>query len=148
MFSKFTIEGPLLKNKKKQPLAVANIVAYPLETRDGEGRRISLVVKTPDLKHYTYYGEGFKPSEHVYVVSESEGEILRYEFDANSDGTFMALISPGVIGKKFGHASLSFQTDTSKKMTLKYKWGREKRLIGGISFITDGGEGWFQHMYE
>lgn len=136
-----------VKNKKK-PLAITNIVAYPLETKDGEGRRIFLVVDTPDLKRFTYYGEGFKPSEHVYVTSESEGEIITFEFDAESDGTFKALVSPGVIGKKWGSASLTFQTDDSKKMRLKYKWGREKRIVSGISFIGDGGEGWFQHTYE
>ena len=112
---------------KRKAIASDVIVAYPMGLTDEENRYVSMTIKSPDLKHFLFEGREFKPYEHVYMVSKSEGETLSSEFNASKDGTFQGFISPGVKGEKYGQASLSFRTDTSEPIVFRYVWGWENR---------------------
>ena len=108
---------------KRKALAKDSIVIYPMGAIGDDGRYVSLTLKSPDRKHFLFEGREFKPFEHVYMISKSEGGTLTSEFNVSKDGTFQGLISPAVIGKKWGEASLSFRTTTNEQVALEYVWG-------------------------
>jgi hypothetical protein len=99
----------------------AKFIPFPLEDEQGSCR-VWLELVTRDGNIFVAQGEGFEPGEVVKTVSRSNGEVLRNEITATSDGLLPGvLLSPAAISRK--HRASYSVTGRSCSVSVNYKWG-------------------------
>lgn len=120
----------LIVDDEKQILARTRICPKPIECQASDGAILSLQLQSPEGQ-YTLRGFGFKPNETLTLVSQSEEEVIAPStLEASGEGTLIAGISPWVLSKSFGRASVQLTRQNGTKMKLAYLWGiTEEKLV-------------------
>lgn len=110
--------------------AFDTIIPFPVQARSAEGCQLELKLITPDGMNFSIIAKGFEPNEEVTTRSTSNGEVIEGLAQASSsDGVFIAIINPGVVGKRGGTAAYT-AVGRSCQVTLNYRWGQAMRLGG------------------
>src|SRR5262249_47751043 len=113
----------IVVDEKNSILASTRIVPKPIECKasDGATLRLQLISKEGT---YELQGDGFKPKESLSIISQSEDEIsMPVPFEASQEGKIFSVVLPRVLGKDFGHASLTFTRKDGSQLKLSYLWG-------------------------
>ena len=108
---------------ERRILAGTRICPKPIEYKATDGAIVSLQLQSPDGQ-YVLRGYGFKPNESLSLISQSEEEVTpTLALEASVEGNITAGISPQVMGKSYGHASLTLIRQDGAKLKLSYLWG-------------------------
>ncbi len=113
----------MLFTDNKEVFASTRMIPYPIEKKDEAGHELSLELITPDGEHFRVKATGFEPSEKLMLYSTSESEKLHHPIIASPEGEIVSMISPAVIGKKSGKASLELKGKTTNQLKVNYEWG-------------------------
>lgn len=101
--------------------AYAELVPFPIEAHDGPCR-LRAVLLTRDVLHLRIDGEGFPAEDKLVAVSQSESENLRSSVTTSKQGSFIMLLSPGVLGLRGGTAAFTVEGGSCRP-TLTFQWG-------------------------
>lgn len=113
----------IIVNDEKQILSGTRICPKPIKCQASDGAILSLQLKSLEGQ-YILQGYGFKPNETLTLISQSEEEVIApFTFETSIDGNLTAGISPWVLGKSFGRASVQLTRQDGTKMKLAYLWG-------------------------
>lgn len=113
----------------KNLLSSITIVPNPIEVRDEAGHVLSLKLASSDGYNFWVEATGFAPFEKVEFYSISESEVFKDTVQASDDGQIVMGISPAVIGKRSGKASLEIKGINTKRLKVNYSWGSEALKI-------------------
>lgn len=112
-----------LQTKDQKYKASTKFVPFPLETMDDQGHYCSLTIMDRKGLHFALHLEGYKPDEAIEFLSISGGEKISQNIKLDSRGRLDCCVSPSVIGKSSGPATIIIKTDDGNKLSLKYTWG-------------------------
>jgi hypothetical protein len=119
----------IIVDDKKQILTGTRICPKPIECQASDGAILSLLLHSPEGQ-YALRGFGFKPNETLTLVSQSEEEVMApFTLEVSEEGMLTAGISPWVLGKPYGHASVILTRQDSTKMKLVYLWGTTEEKL-------------------
>lgn len=99
------------------------IIPRPLETRDDNGHKVTLTLRSTLGEMYSAEASGFEPFEEVTCCSRSEFEYLETKMKASAEGDLITILLPQVIGKKSGEASFEIKGKNTKNLKINYWWG-------------------------
>lgn len=123
----------MLFTDNKEVFASTRIIPYPIEKKDQAGHELSLELITPDGEHFRLKAKGFEPSEKLTLYSTSESENLHQQVTASPEGEIISMISPAVVGKKSGKASLELKGKTTNQLKVDYEWGWKPNINSKIN---------------
>ncbi len=114
----------VIEDGKKQKLAATRIFPKPIECKAADGASLRLRLSAPEIQNFELKGHGFKPNENLILISQSEKEIVPASaYEVSKEGNFTGFISPQVVGKAYGRASVTIIRQDGSKMKLSYLWG-------------------------
>ena len=96
-------------------------IPYPIENKQGD-YRIWVELASPEGDAFIIWGEGFEPDEEIDTTSTSDGEVTKSKTKVDSDGRFMMMMLPAVVGKEDGLATFS-AIGKSGEVKVSYRWG-------------------------
>jgi len=101
--------------------AFIDVVPFPLENTDGN---CHLSATTFDPRYFAVVvnGTGFLPNEHLVIDTQSENERGTSKADAGPQGTYTAVVSPFVKGKRSGRARYTV-IGAACKVGIEFAWG-------------------------
>lgn len=111
-----------LVSEDRQISGYGKAIPVPIEDRDGSCH-LYLELMTPDRMTYAAWGKGFAPNEELITESRSNGDVIRSERNAESDGGFLEILLPATKRGSQGSATFSV-TGTSCSLRVEYDWGR------------------------
>src|SRR5262249_25847883 len=113
-------------------LAGTRICPKPIECEASDGAILSLQLQSPEGQ-YILQGYGFKPKEILTLVSQSEEEVMTpFTLEASLEGNLASGMSPWVLGKSFGRASVQITRQDGTKMKLAYLWGITEEKLAAL----------------
>lgn len=107
-----------------KPIAKCVITPFPCIIQDDKGHKIELKAVTPDGKHFSITGSGFKPDEQITLKSRSCNESLTFPLKTDEQGGFFFGFNPAVIGKTEGPFEVTFLGENMKPMKMRHYWGK------------------------
>jgi hypothetical protein len=96
-------------------------IPYPIENKQGD-YRIWVELASTEGDAFIIWGEGFEPDEEIDTTSTSDGEVIKSKIKVDSDGRFMTMMLPAVIGKEDGLAIFSV-VGRHGEVEVSYQWG-------------------------
>ena len=117
-----------LTSEDKTIVAFAKTIPNPIESIRGP-YRTWVELGSAGGDGFIIWGEGFEPNEEIAATSISEGEIRRSKVQADSEGRFMTLMFPAVVGKQSGLATYNV-VGKSGEVKVSYQWGPPALRLG------------------
>lgn len=109
--------------KKYRKMEVKDIyIPNPLEVKDAQGHKASIIAADVAGKTFLLMLEGYKPFERVHALSRSCEENLDFFVKTEANGAAVISYAPAVIGKIEGPFELTLQGDDSS-LSLQHYWG-------------------------
>lgn len=128
-----------LMSEDKTIMVFYKDIPYPIENKQGD-YRIWVELWSPEGDTFIIWGEGFEPDEEIDTTSTSDGEVIKSKTKVNSDGQFMTIISPAVVGKEDGLATFS-AVGKSGEVKVSYQWGLPAlRSVTEVELKYDDGQ--------
>jgi hypothetical protein len=111
----------VLMRKDGKSAATCRIIPQPIEACVGT-KRISAELTSIDGFKYNIYGKGFKAKEKISIISLSSEERIESELLADSNGSFVTMLFPAVVGVKSGTCQVKFKDSNNEifEITLLY----------------------------
>ena len=111
--------------KNKVPCARMEYTPYPNEAIAKDGAKLAVTLRIPSGELYYCKGTGFQPFEKLTTYSESSGEKIVADHQADEMGEINVFLHPAVIGLKGGRATFTCLRENNEQLMVECFWGSE-----------------------
>lgn len=117
-----------LMTEDKSIIAYGKRFPYPIGSKT-DSCRIWVQLLSTKGTAFVIWGDGFEPDEVIEATSTSNGEVLESKIEVGSDGQYIEIIFPAVVGKESGTATYT-AVGKAGELKVSYKWGAPALVAG------------------